>query len=92
MHGSGHDPVPGLTRCLCLWHVHGQVTDNLDNSMFRKTVEHAGGVMEPKAVVDAFETAVTDERHVGSVMMVTPRDGVRLHKPDTEAIAGMSKL
>lgn len=68
-----------------------QVTDNLDNAMFRKTVESAGGVMEPSAVVDAFEEAVTDERHVGSVMMVTPRDGVRLHKGDPTA-ALMSKL
>lgn len=54
------------------------VTDHWDNPKFRHVVESAGGVMEPSMVVDAFEQAATDTQHNGSVLMVTPRHGIRL--------------
>jgi len=62
-----------------------QVTDNMDNKLFRKTVESTGGVMEPGVVVDAFMELATNPSHLGSVLMVTKRHGARLADIDVQS-------
>ena len=51
-----------------------------DNPRFRKLVESTGGVMEPELIADAFMDVVTNEARVGSVLMITPNDGIQEHR------------